>query len=1386
MDLSGFGRPRFWHAQHPVYHLKWVSGLRKRFIKQYSHLPVCRSIIFLLFLSISAAVAQLSPKRSPQLTTANGLPSNEIAGVVQDRAGFLWIATSDGLARYDGRATKVFRNRPGDTLSLADNKIRDLVVAPDGSFVINTESGTIQRFDPASERFTTLIHRQVLDRNKALVNQIQLSADGKHLWGLLSGVRLVDYDLHRKTLRIYDLPTLVGSVNEVHDFILAPTGHIYGETMAGLLQFDTRTGRKRIIPFPFPTIDRVRGMNFHSADRHQVTLGPAGQIAVFGYDVVAFYDPVHDRFRTIPIPNVVKVSSSGVRKLATPIPYGLKTLSADRLYLGYLNRLYQLDKTGQFSLLRQAETATDRLAPWLIDRSGVLWITDGSTGLTQLDLRALPLDYVSRKKSFCDDLLEEDLGITLPDSFEVWATENWPRYTRDSRGNYYLCDPSRVYRHVVNNQTINELPTFGELNGHVCCNLCLKTSRRGEIWVYNNRLGLLAVSPDGTKGHSYPNSQLPLTHLYPNYDAGDIQPLGQSIWVGSQFGLGLYRYDIRRQRYDAPLRNKPQSTNSLPVNSINCLSADPNDSTVLWIGTLGGGLCRLNTRTMRFQRLGEAEGFPNGAIQSIETDDQGMLWCATKQGLVRVNPKTLKWRHFTSDDGLTETAFMRTSSAHLPDGRLVFGTPNGRIIFNPGAIQDDTYEPPIVLTALLINNKPTDANLTAETNLLPAPINTLSELVLDHTQNFLTIGFAGLHYGKTEKLQYRYRLTGVDNDWVEVGTQNTANYTQLAPGRYIFSVNSTRSDGQWSRQARRLLIRIKPPFWATWWAYLLYGLAFGGLVLGFIRFRIQQGQQHQEITLKRREADQLRAVDEVKSRFFANITHEFRTPLTLILSPAEKLLKTPDQDTYTRHLMASIHRNAVHLLRLVNQLLDLAKLEDNSMRVTFVRGDGVEFIQRLVDSFYPMAATQQISLTVDIINSGQEHPHGPWLFDADKWETIITNLLSNALKFTPAGGQILLTIDPSSVEQLVLHLADTGIGIPPDKLPHIFDRFYQVDTSQTRAYEGTGIGLALVRELIELLHGTIAVESRTESPSGTTFILTLPLLPATAQPDAPAVTFPGTSLLVADSDPAPSTTSVRQPSAVIADDAPLVLVVEDNDELRAFMAGELADHYRVLTAADGEEGWLLCQRDLPDVVLTDVMMPRLDGFQLTHCIKSTLATNHIAVVLLTARAAHTSRLAGLEQGADDYLSKPFHVDELFLRLNNMLTRQANLRAFLYRQLSSPAGQTNEPIPDPFIGQLHQAIETRLDDTTFGVDDLALAVGMSRRTLYRKMTAVSNMSANDFIRHYRLQRATQLLRAGRSIADIAYTVGFESPAYFATVFKHTYQQTPSEFLNRQLD
>ena len=543
-----------------------------------------------------------------------------------------------------------------------------------------------------------------------------------------------------------------------------------------------------------------------------------------------------------------------------------------------------------------------------------------------------------------------------------------------------------------------------------------------------------------------------------------------------------------------------------------------------------------------------------------------------------------------------------------------------------------------------------------------------------------------------------------------------------------------------------------------------------------------------------RESQQLKVISELKTRFFDNITHEFRTPLTLILSPVEKMLQLHREPETLRMGLLTVERNAQQLLRLINQLLDLAKLEAGHLTISPRAGDLAGFVEHIVEAFRPVANERGLALNYDTDLTDF------YSFDAEKIEQIVYNLVANALKFSHSGG---VTVHLKQVGPVVqIRVADTGVGIAAEKLTYIFNRFYQVMPSQaderqageagkltTFINSGTGIGLALVKELAELMNGTVSVESSVGDqagiPSGTVFMVELPLPTVEERSVATIPLRPAMRVTDWPGQLPNSSVTTDEPDAEGLE-KPVVLVVEDNAELCAFLAGELATRYRVLTATDGNEGLQLAKSELPDLVLTDVMMPGIDGYELTHRLKTNPATDHMAVVMLTAKTAQPSRIEGLEQGADDYISKPFHLDELHLRLHNLLVRQQTLRVHYQEQVTQadvPFLVPSETMTDKFLQKLYSLIESHLDDSQFGVEELAYEVGMSRRTLHRKLTAVANLTINDFMRQYRLKRGIQFLREGHNVSETAYLIGYESPAHFTTIFKEFYQKTPSEFISR---
>ena len=535
------------------------------------------------------------------------------------------------------------------------------------------------------------------------------------------------------------------------------------------------------------------------------------------------------------------------------------------------------------------------------------------------------------------------------------------------------------------------------------------------------------------------------------------------------------------------------------------------------------------------------------------------------------------------------------------------------------------------------------------------------------------------------------------------------------------------------------------------------------LVRWYFRFREAQLKTAQHLAFEKREALRLREVDELKDRFFSNITHEFRTPLTLIISPLEKLEQDPSLSPTAISTVKTAQRNSKQLLRLINEFLDFSKLNEGQLKLKPAAGDLKLFTADCVQSFALAASEKNIAL-----DFSANAVDGFFLFDAEKWHKIITNLLSNALKFTPVNGTVSVSL--FSNEEYIIHLAvkDSGPGIPADQQQKIFDRFYQVDDSAIRTYGGTGIGLSLVKELTELMQGTIELNSKPGEE--TCFMVCVPMQKLQA-----------TEAM----KPAHNTVTEKQNGNNIEKDLPLLLVAEDNDELRSFLVEEMRKHYRVIEAADGSMAWEMILQELPDMVISDVMMPGMDGFDLCRLCKTDNRTGHIGFILLTSKAAHDARLKGLGTGADDYITKPFNLQELALRTANILQLQQKQRAWLQAQLLSTAPPDQLPeITDPFLVALYKEMDAKLDDAGLGVDYLCKVMAMSRSTLNRKLKSLLDISTNELIRQYRLQKGSQLICSGLDISSVAYQVGFSSPSYFSQCFKERFGITPSEYISKR--
>lgn len=765
---------------------------------------------------------------------------------------------------------------------------------------------------------------------------------------------------------------------------------------------------------------------------------------------------------------------------------------------------------------------------------------------------------------------------------------------------------------------------------------------------------------------------------------------------------------------------------------------------------------------------------PNDVIYGILPDTLGNLWMSSNKGIIRYTPTTGAIRNFTEADGLQSNEFNTWAYAPGPGGTLMFGGINGLNVFSPEHFSDNNHLPTVFVTELFVNNK--SIGVGDSTGILPKSIEFLQEIRLNYEQRNITLSFSALEFTTSVKKRFRWILEGAETQWHPETTERSATYLNLQPGTYTFKVMAANGDGLWTPHPTSLKIIIRPPWYRTIWAYLIYATLFGGLIYGYLRFRLSQMRLQQQLALEYLNAERLKDLDKFKSQVFTNVSHEFRTPLTVILGMAEQLhaqVAAPEQQS----AVSLIQRSGENLLRLINQILDLAKLESNTLKINYIQGDVLAFVRYAAESMHSLASMKNILLRVD-----SHVPGGKILMDYDPERLlhILHNLLSNAIKFTDSGGRITLQIslendfqpstDLPAGHYLHISVSDTGVGIPPTDLPRIFDRFFQAKNQRESGNSGSGIGLSLTYELIKAMEGHITVES--EPGKGSMFMVYLPVR----------------QKAILENKPLPFPIPDRQPATVQHNSAhPLqILLIEDNPDVIEYLNVCLGNHYRLDFAYNGRAGIERAIETIPDLIISDVMMPEKDGFEVCETLKNDERTSHIPLVLLTAKVGVEDRISGLRRGADGYLAKPFHPDELRALLANLLEIRQKLQA---RYLSGNE-LTNKSQPllpdqeDTFLQKLRNIIEEHITEADLSVEEISKMLGMSYPVVHRKVTALTGRSLTLYVRAIRLQKAKILLAdSALSISEVAFQTGFNDPKFFSRVFSEEFGLSPSAFRSR---
>lgn len=1301
----------------------------------------------------------VSPAQQPVFTNQQhfgveeGLPQSFISGIIQDEDGFIWISTLGGFCRYDGRGFKTFHYRPNDSTGLAANSINNLGLQRNNIATLYYDASLADNFNLRTFKVSHNTTRnkirdipntlwQMYGISSISDNSLFIMADYKGAGWLNSVTGKVTYANRANGLLQQDTITAM---------IQSAEGKLYLVSENGVQVSDTALQRFEFIRFAThikklsPDLDRETPFGNYS-----IVCLPNNRLAISDIDKIIVLDISKKTSHIYPIPPPQPGAGTNTSYIVLQVDV------KGRLYFANYGRVFRLIEQDELKLLWQNTIIPDlRISTAFIDRSDVLWVSINAQGLLKIDLQALPFQSYRYKTNFMSDIMEQAGAKRMafpPHWNNMEATYDF-RQAYDSKGNLYACynlyDKNQVYQ--FNQQGFGSLPHIPTRTTYTA----MLTTPDDEIWVFDKSE---AAWYRWKTPEAMPEKILLNKESMQQVELADAKYIGGYIWL-STYSNGLLQYqgNKRINQFDGPLPN------GIMPKALTEICPDPADKNKFWIGSRGGGLILWDVQKGLQHVYTIDDGLPNNTIYCILPDKTGKIWCSSNKGIFRFDVRTKQITAFEKTDGLSGNEFNRAHKFIFPDGRLAFGGLDGYTIFNPSDLDSilKTGEVPVSLTGLQINNQPQDMSMAG--TVIKEPLTTVSVIDLPYYKNYLRFEFAALLFNQPQKTKYRYQLKGADDGWVENGTNNIASYAALRPGNYTFRINATDNNGLWSDAVKEIIVIIHPPFWATWWAYLIYALIAVGLIRWYFIFRERRIKAQQNLAFEKREAIRLKEVDEMKDRFFSNITHEFRTPLTLIITPLEKLVHDPSLSAAAVSTIKIAQRNSKQLLRLINEFLDFSKLNDGQLKLKLSTGELDLFTKDCVRSFEAGAKEKNIQFSFS-----SKDIAGLYLFDEDKWEKIITNLLSNALKFTPQNGEVSVLLSAEANDTVRLQVKDNGPGIPADQQQKIFNRFYQVDDSAIRTYGGTGIGLSLVKELTELMQGTIKLESKPGNP--TRFIVEIPMQKIQGNENIPSVN---------------RVPVEKQINNKRGEDAPLLLVIEDNDELRAFLIDSMHSHYRVMEAADGLKGWDIILQELPDIVISDVMMPGRDGFDLCRICKTDNRTAHIGFILLTSKAAHDARLKGLETGADDYITKPFNLEELELRTANLLQLQQKQRAWLQSQLITTAPQEQLPaITDPFLLQLYQEMDAQLDNPGLGVDWLCKIMAMSRSTLNRKLKSLLDISPNDLVRQYRLQKATRLLSSGVDITSASYKVGFSSPSYFSQCFKEQYGITPSDWISEQ--
>ena len=1358
------------------------------------------SIYYFLIGSTPVMKAQTGKFYSTDKELSNSL----INAVYQDRKGFIWIATENGLNKFDGTRFSIYRHNATDSTSLKNNYVRTLFEDSRGNFWIGCING-LQRYDRATDNFHELFISRKDGRKNPHITSIIERRNGD-LWIATSGQGAISLKKNSNPASFHIETELTDRIGSNYLNV------IFEDSRQNLWIATEEKGLYRYSP-------ESKELKSYKAPYH-----------IAGDDVSAICEDAHGQIFVGTLTKGLFRLSSRQEGNFEPVLYqnrmnlNIRTLIIDtrgKLIIG-------TDGEGVKEYQPQQDIIVDseiNAGPFDFSKSKVhsliedkdhnLWLGIFQKGLILVPGISNKFDYYGYKSIHNNTIGSSCvMAIHTDEQATIWIGT-------DNDGLYAINDQGKQLRHYTH-QAGNPQSVPGTI-------LCLYEDSNQELWLGSYFNGLARMNKQtGT-------CQDATSLLQGNLNAGKpkvsciIEDKNKNLWVGT-YGSGLYKINLPTQHvtYYESTRNENDdwSINRLPNDWISYLLEDREG--MIWIGTYKG-LAVLNPQTDNFINYkkqnnllpgyvvysllensnGEiwagtseglvclnkdrltpvlfttADGLPSDIICGLAEDEKKNIWISTHQGISKLNPPEKKFINYYAGDGLQGNEFTRTAVFKDKRGKIFFGGTNGVTAFYPQDITEIKKEMNVLITGFHVANRPVKKGDKSGNNVITdTAVMDTEQFTLAYNENTFSIDFSVLEFSNPDRISYQYKIKELGDEWISTqpGT-NRVTYSSLKPGKYTFSVQA-RDHNNFSN-IRTVTIAITPPWYQTWWAKVIWG-CLGALLIYALTMYILSRIRHRQEVMRQKHMEQ---INEAKLQFFINISHEIRTPMTLIISPLEKLLA---EHSEKQPVYLMIYRNAQRILRLINQLMDIRKLDKGQMHLKFRETDIVGFINDLMQTFNYQAQKKNITFTFEKELEGADSLK-VWI-DLNNFDKVLMNVLSNAFKYTHEGGniEVLLKTGHNDAyrgalkDYFEIDITDNGIGIDKNKIEQIFERFYQIDNDMTQSNFGTGIGLHLSRSLVELHHGIIKAENR-EDGQGTRFIIRLPLgsnhLKA-EELENPEETGsePTISQLPKDSiyetEEENKTNEYRKPKAKTRY---RVLIVEDDEEIRRYIRSELDSDFRIYECTNGREGLETILKEKPDLVISDVMMPEMDGMELCRKIKTDIRYSHIPVILLTARTADEHELSGLKEGADDYITKPFNLEILLLRIQKILKWTKNNHEKFKTIDISPSEITVSSLDEQLIEKAIRAVEENMDNSEFSVEELSSYVGMSRGHLYKKLIMITGKSPLEFIRILRVKRGKQLLEQSQlNVSQIAYQIGL-SPKQFAKYFKEEFGYVPSEYI-----